>query len=224
MLYGAFFNARGDEMSDILYDAAAQYQKLKDTTYKIILGKKGKSYRLMLHFPSESFFHLAGLQHLTDITFSSKNKERIFKDILAGKITEETIKKSVFYEKEFVNERLQYLDLLQTMLESNSVVFRINPKDYARYTKIKANYLFTYTHLDIHELYFFSFIETRNPRFEDECKGCSFFKKHEVDFTQGTSKSTTLLINKILNYRKKEETTIEIYRNPSYEEVTGNNL
>lgn len=205
-------------MSDILYDAALQYNKLKDITYEIILGRKEKAYRLMLHFPAESFFHLAGLQHLTDITFPSQNKERIFKDILAGKITEETIRKSVFYEKNFVNERLLYLGILQEMLESNSVVFLINPKDYARYTKIKADYLFTYKYLEMNELYFFSFIETRNPRFENECKGCSFFKKHDVDFTKGTSKTTTLMINKVLNYRRKEEHVIEIFKNSSYKE------
>lgn len=45
-------------------------------------GRKGKSYEIMLHFPPECFFHLSGLQHLTDITFPSKNKERIYKEIL----------------------------------------------------------------------------------------------------------------------------------------------
>lgn len=208
-------------MSDILYDAAVQYHKLKDVTYEIVLGRKGKSYRLMLHFPAESFFHLAGLQHLTDITFPSQNKERIFKDILAGKITEETIEKSVFYKKNFVNERLQYLSILQSMLESNAVVFLINPKDYARYTQVKADYLFTYRYLDIHELYFFSFMETKNPKFKNECKGCSFFKKYDVDFTKGTSKTTTLMVNKILNYRRKEETMVEIFKSSSYKEEQG---
>ena len=205
-------------MSDILYDAATQYQKLNNITYEIILGRKGKAYRLMLHFPTESFFHLAGLQHLTDITFSSQNKERIFKDILAGKITEKTIKKSVFYKTEYVDERLLYLGTLQTMLESNSIAFLINPKDYMRFTKIKADYLFTYKYPGAEDLYFFSFIERKNQKFKDECKGCSFFKKHSVDFTKGTSKTTTLQINKILNHRKKEETITELYKNPTYKQ------
>lgn len=61
-------------MQDILYDAAIIYEKLKDIVYKIVVGRKGKSYSIMLHFPPESFFHLAGLQHLTDITFHLKIK------------------------------------------------------------------------------------------------------------------------------------------------------
>ncbi len=107
------------------------------------------------------------------------------------------------------------------MLESNAVVFLINPKDYARYTQVKADYLFTYRYLDIHELYFFSFMETKNPKFKNECKGCSFFKKHDVDFTKGTSKTTTLMVNKILNYRRKEETMVEIFKSSSYKEEQG---
>ena len=69
-------------MSDILYDAAMEYKKLERTVYRIIVGRKGYSYPIMLHFPPESFFHLAGLQHLTDLTYPSTNKERIYKEIL----------------------------------------------------------------------------------------------------------------------------------------------
>ena len=65
-------------MSDLLYNAAVEYQRLQNVVYKIIVGRKGKSYTLQLHFPPESFFHLTGLQHLTDITFPSTNKERIY--------------------------------------------------------------------------------------------------------------------------------------------------
>ena len=68
-------------MSDILYDAAMEYKKLERTVYRIIVGRKGYSYPIMLHFPPESFFHLAGLQHLTDLTYPSTNKERIYKEI-----------------------------------------------------------------------------------------------------------------------------------------------
>lgn len=205
-------------MSDILYSAAVQYCNLKNIAYNIILGRKGKAYELMLHFPPESFFHLAGLQHLSDITFPSKNKERILKEILFKKITIETLKKSEYFEEYYIEERLLYLNMIQTMLEDGSAVFLINPNEYSRYTTIKADYLFKYTYLNVHELYFFSIIERLSPRFENECKGCSFFKKHDTDFTKGTSKTTTLIIRKIINFRKEQELAIEIFRNPSYKE------
>lgn len=38
-------------MSDILYNAAIEYQSLKDITYKIVLGRKKRAYNIMLHFP-----------------------------------------------------------------------------------------------------------------------------------------------------------------------------
>lgn len=82
-------------MSDILYGAAIEYKKLNDTIYKIILGRKGKS-----------FYHLAGLQHLKDITFPSTNKERIYKEILKKRVTIDNIKKSIFYSEAFIEERM----------------------------------------------------------------------------------------------------------------------
>ena len=83
-------------MSDILYDAAIEYKKLERTTYRIIVGRKGYSYPIVLHFPPESFFHLAGLQHLTDLTYPSTNKERIYKEILEKNFTIKDIQKSIY--------------------------------------------------------------------------------------------------------------------------------
>ena len=40
-----------------------------------------------------------------------------------------------------------------------------------------------------------------------------FFKKHSTDYTNGTSKTTTLLIEKNIN-----DNLEVIYRNPSYKE------
>lgn len=53
-------------MSDILTKAALDYNQLKSTMYEIVLGRKGRIYTIMLHFPSETFYHLAGLQHLRE--------------------------------------------------------------------------------------------------------------------------------------------------------------
>lgn len=89
-------------MADILYNAAVKYQDLLNKEYDIVLGRKQKLYKIQLRFTMDSFFHLTGLHHLTDITYSSTNKERIYKDILSGKLTNDTIRKSVFYNKYFL--------------------------------------------------------------------------------------------------------------------------
>lgn len=193
----------GDTMADILYEAAVAYNRLKNIVYEIILGRKGKSYTIRLHFPAESFFHLAGLQHLTDITYPSTNKERIFKEILAKRFTYESISSSVFLRENFVDERIQNMYLLEIIFDSNTVSYLINHNEYKKYTSIKADYLFEYKNIECDVFYFFSFIERMRPRFQNECKGCSYFKKHETDFTKGTSKTTVLMITKIENYREE---------------------
>lgn len=199
-------------MSNILLDAAIEYRKLKDVRYKIVLGRKGKTYHIMLHFSAESFYHLAGLQHLKDITFPSKNKERIYKEIIKEKITEETICKSVFYEKCFIEERLKEILLLKEMIESNSIYYLINANRYRGYTDIRADYLCQYEKVGM-IYYLFLIIEKRNPLFLNECKCCSLFMKHDTDYTYGAAKTTVLLIEKIDNGNKEV-----IYRNPTYDE------
>ncbi len=197
-------------MSNILYDAAVEYGKLRKVVYKIIIGRKGYSYSIMLHFPSESFFHLSGLQHLTDLTFPSTNKERIYKEIMKGKLTESDIKKSLFYEKYFVEERLLSFPFLEWMIDANSITYLINARRYIARTSIKADYLCE-RKINSEVLYLFLVMERQYPKFKNECKGCSFFRKHDYDYTVGTSKTTTLLIEKIEN-----ESSKTIYRNPAY--------
>ena len=199
-------------MTDILYDAAIEYERLKDIVYRIIIGRKNQAYEIRLHFPPEAFFHLAGLQHLTDITFPSKNKERIYREILNKKLKIEDVRCSVFYEKWFVEERLKNFKYLQTMIETNALYYKINAKRYIQYTDIRADYLCEYKQqLDI--IYLFLVLEKRAPKFANECKGCSLFTKHDYEYTQGTAKTTTLLIEKQI-----EGNVIELYRNPCYVE------
>lgn len=87
----------GNKEKDLLHFAAVKYGKLLTIGYHIILGRKGREYHIQLRFPYDSFFHLAGLQHLTDITYPSTNKERIYKEIINENLTYETIKNSLPY-------------------------------------------------------------------------------------------------------------------------------
>lgn len=160
---------------------------------------------------NESFFHLAGLQHLTDLTFPSANKERIYKEILEKNLTVNDIKKSVFYNKWFIEERLNSFYHLRNMIEGDTITYLINTKRYIKYTSIKADYLCEHkVNLDI--LYLFLVMEKYHPIFKNECKGCSFFRKHDYDYTVGTSKTTTLLIEK----EEKGKNKVIIFKNPVY--------
>ncbi len=185
-------------MSDILYEAAKKYQEMLSKEYYIVLGRQGKEYHLHIRFLEESFFHLIGLQHLQDIRYSSTNKQRIYKDILRQKITIEQIKKSSFYNKCFIEERITNLKYIEEMLESSKVLFKINHAQYMRYTNIKADYLCKFEVLETEEincLYLF-IVEDKFPRVEHEHKLCSFFKKHKIDYEQGTAVAKLLLSEK----------------------------
>lgn len=154
---------------------------------------------------------MAGLQHLKDLTFPSKNKERIYKEIVSRNLTIEDIRKSVFFGRWFIEERLQNFQFLEQMIDSNSITYLINAKRYIAYTDIRADYLCEHS-LDNEVLYLF-LVKEHNPKFENECKGCSFFRKHGHNYTIGATKTVTLLIEKVKDGEKST-----IYRNPVYRE------
>lgn len=203
-------------MTDILYNTALQYKDMLNKGYHIVLGRKCREYHIQLRFKKQDFFHLSGLQHLTDITFPSKNKERVYKEILNRKITCEMISKSIFYKRYFIEERLRYLKRLEEMLDSSQFLFLINHREYKKYTKICADYLCQYFLPDGEQecLYFF-IVKHICSQLENECAGCSFFKKHEIDYTRGTSETKLLLNEKIVDF-ENGKTIKELYRHPQF--------
>ena len=207
---------------DLLYSAAVKYGKMLTIGYHIILGRKGKEYHIQLRFPYDSFFHLIGLQHLTDLTYPSKNKERIYKEIIGKNLTYETVSKSQYFEKFCVKERIEYLDYLESMLDSCELVFLINPKGYANYTRIKADFLFEHNFLLEESIILYLFLVRESyPQVSNECKGCSFFRKHEMDFRRGASKTTVLLVEKYRNVDTIDQECAILYKNPDYKEGQG---
>jgi hypothetical protein len=210
------------QMMDLLYSAAVKYGKLLTIGYHIILGRKGKEYHIQLRFPYDSFFHLIGLQHLTDLTYPSKNKERIYKEIIGENLTYGTISKSQYFEEFYIKERIEYLDCLENMLDSCELIFLINPKEYAKHTKIKANFLFEHDFMLNEPITLYLFlVKKTSPKICNECKGCSFFRKHEIDFRRGTSQTTILLVEKYKNVDTIDQEGEVLFRNPSYREGQG---
>lgn len=207
-------------MNNILLNSAIEFKNLLDMGYHIVLGRKNKTYEINLRFTKDSFFHLIGFQHLTDITFPSQNKERIYKDILAGKISFEIIKNSAFYNEYNIEERITNLPLLEKMLDSSNLLFYINNREYMNYTKINANYLCEYIETSINsdtsETYYFFMVKSKYPKVSNEYSGCSFFKKHRTDFRRGTIETKVLLNEKITNLNQTNETVTELFRHKNY--------
>lgn len=156
-------------------------------------------------------------KNLLDWIFGEKHRGGKLKDILNGKITSEMIKKSVFYEKYFIEERITNLGLIEEILDSCNAVFRINQKEYNKYTRIYADYLCEYKKADeeIEYLYLF-LIRDMYSSMEDVYRCCSFFKQHEVDYKRGTIETKLLLIEKIISVDKENEYFVEKFRHPKF--------
>lgn len=215
-------------MSDILYDAANNFKTLLNIKYHFILGRKGKTYEINLSFAEESFFHLAGLQHLPDITYPSQNKERIYKEILKQNITIDTLQQSCFYKTSGIEDRISNLYRLEAMLDSCQLMFYINPHEYLRYTSIDADYLCEYidtTNLVITtpptttlapDIFYFFITKQTYAKSDNEYCGRSFFRKQEIDYKRGTSETKILLSEKITGTDTPTPIKKELYRSPNY--------
>lgn len=135
---------------------------------------------------------------------------------MLGKITFDTISKSVFFETYHIRERILFLSLIPTMIENNSVTYLINRNEYVKYTSIQADYLFEYTHENNFIMYFFVIYERVKPKFANEARGCSFFPKDKTDYTSGTAKAAVLQIKKLLNRNQPDCSEIILYQNSTY--------
>ncbi|MCM1046105.1 MAG: PBECR4 domain-containing protein [Candidatus Gastranaerophilales bacterium] len=130
--------------------------------------------------------------------------------------------KSQYFDEFYINERIEYLEYLESMLDSCELTFLINPKEYAKYTKIKADFLLE-NNISLREtiiLYLF-LVKESSPQICNECKVCSFFRKHEIDFRRGTSKATMLLVEKYENVDTVNQECTVLFRNPAYIEGQG---
>lgn len=201
----------------LLYRAAVEFGKLANIGYRIVLGRKKQSYILDIRFPAESFFHLIGLQHLEDLIFPSQNKERIYKEILEGNVTQEFIEKSQYYEKWDIEDRIKLSMHLEEMLDNLPEYFRINMKIYKTYTSINADFLaLLHDPLNtLSQIYYF-LIHSYTVELPLRFTSCSLFRKRERDYTYGTSKTTLLLVEKVEDV--ENNTVVELFRNPNYKE------
>lgn len=82
-----------------IYDCVNAFLPLLNTEYELILGRKGVAIKLRLTFDKKDCFHLMGLQYLADRPKLSRDRGKVFDDIVAGKITVEQVESSDFYKK-----------------------------------------------------------------------------------------------------------------------------
>ena len=127
-----------DFMNNIL-DSAKKFSRLLDVEYEIILAKKGNQVRLVISFEKFHFYHLAGLQYLTDIHELDNQREIVFDWILSESIKTERIESSQFYSK--IKDRVHYLAQLESIFDSNDTIFKYDEKENILTSQITGEYL-----------------------------------------------------------------------------------
>lgn len=111
---------------DLLQRCAAAFERLTSYQYRFTLGRRGKLKEIVLGFNQTDFHHLVGIHKLKDIRIARDNRQKVFRDILAGKITYKTIEKSVFISESLL--RLEAFQYIEDLLDGDQLVFRFNKK------------------------------------------------------------------------------------------------
>lgn len=188
---------------DDLLRAAQNYNKMLSKKYIFTLGKNKKLYRPELVFTAVDFFHLAGLHKLDDIPALRTNANIVFKKILKGQITLDTIMRSHKFLE--IGGRIKYLGCLEHFLDKANDVFKFDIKK-AKGSRIVADYLLKGSLGDNTNYYFMI-------SFKEQYVGVSFFSKSEKDYTANQIKLTMLRKEK---YELGSDNVILLYNSPNY--------
>ena len=176
-------------------DCVNAFIPLLNTEYEIVLGRKGVTVILKITFDKRDCFHLMGLQYLIDRPELNRDRGKVFDEIVAGSITTEQVESSDFYKK--IEDRINYLPLLEALLDSNDTIFKYNQR-INMYSMISADYLMK-NNMEENNLYLFLSHSSDDKYF---CK--SFFPEKKKDYTKNQA-SWTLLYKKKCNISTGKE-------------------
>jgi hypothetical protein len=172
-------------MRDI-YDCVDAFASLLNTEYEIVLGRKGVAVTLRITFDKKDCYHLMGLQYLTDRPELNRDRGLIFDQIYNRIIKKEQIESSDKYH--LIAERVDFLPLLEKIMDSNDTMFKYNKKTNA-FSMIEADYLMK-TPVFNRNVYVFL---SKNKDDQYFCR--SFFPEAKRDYTKNQA-SWTLLYKK----------------------------
>ncbi len=180
---------------DELYQCGIAFQKLRNTQYNIVIGRKGVATQISVRFSEKDFYHLVGLHKVSDIELpQSATFTKAFSAVLSGRLTLDDILKSATVTSVF--PRMNAFLALEDLFDKNDLIFRYNSKvqklsviqaDYLLSTPLKDNDIFIFLSKNKDDFYF--------------CR--SLFPKSELDYTEGQTRYTLLYKEKV-NLETKE--------------------
>lgn len=197
---------------DILYDAATKFLILEQFEYQFVISRRRKLQTIKLNFKNTDFFHIAGLQYLTDIIIPQDRAETIKEIVINHSVSEQIISKSENFiskdSKKDVKSRIEELRFLEEYLNTENFIkiFNINNQK-GMSSVIRADYLIESWFKNISDIVYI-FIRHREEDPEHYCI-VSFFKKGEVAY----SGDKVYFMEKVRRFGNSEQV---IYANPNY--------
>lgn len=132
------FIEKGGLGLDLLLHAATSFSELLCWQYHFTLGRKGQLTELVLGFSDIDFHHLAGLHKLKDTHLARANRSSIFRDILSGRVSCNTVTNSTFFPT--VERRIQALPSLAHLLDRDHLTFRYQ-ENRQPHSRIESDFL-----------------------------------------------------------------------------------
>ena len=197
------------------YECALNYEKLLDIEYEFHVSEKRKIKKMILRFSEREFFHLAGFQHLTDLSLP-RNRNITIKAVLSGKITDQILSKSKYYVNDIKDEkniRICELQYLEEYIDTNNIIKIFSLKETPfLYSDIDADYIIESSILTRNKTVYIFLKEKK----EEPGVYCvvSFFVKKKLVY--GGRKLYWMLKKKII----KKQVTI-LYKHENYNEANA---
>lgn len=190
--------------------AANKFNNLINTEYYIVLGRKGKQLDLTIKFETSHFFHLCGLHKLTDIeVFGVLNTDKVFLNILNGKMKNNIIESSTYYEG--IIDRIEMIEKLEDFFDSNKTVFKFN-SHINTFSLINADYILKNSDKD-KNMYVFVSEDNSTPR-TYFCRSAFPRDRSLSDYAAGHTSYTLLYKEKTNTLTNQKQV---LYCHPSYQ-------
>ncbi len=190
---------------DVIFECAANFQKLLDTKYHFVVSSKRKMRDIVIDFRESDFRHASGLQYLDDIDIE-RDPNKVVPAIIKKAITDEALSKSKKYKAinsdgDSVKDRVSTLRNLEKYLDTSDFIRIYELQEFG--SQIRADYF-----IEAKYNYSTAYIFIRKRTEDDTYVVVSFFQKKRS--FRGTG------IYWMLKEKITDGSTIELYRHPNY--------
>lgn len=193
----------------LFLDAANAWNDLKNVSYILDTGRKGKFKRIELFFLDIDFPHISGMQYAKDVDFGIREAEyygeKLIPALLTGKLNENKITESRNWNK--ISGRLTAIINLQQMLDNDFKIVAFNKNKVKPFSQLDAKFAIESS---ISGDIYFVFLDDRSGRYY--CK--SAFRKEITDYIENQSPITLLQKVKLIN-----DIPTTLFIKPGYEPI-----